>query len=269
MEILTTFAANSVLYRVIQPLVLPIVRRQIANAVEQKIIEALGDADQRLTRRITAMYQDALAKDAAASAVYQQQLESPAGFGGAAVQPQAPLQQQAGQPPAVAPQGPPTYKRPGLITAFFTIVNRNIKMNMVTSAQARQQKRAKQRAEKEAKAEAATTTEQQQQQEEQQAPATTENVPSDQPTTSAPEHKVAAEGYVIQKDDGDEHAAAEPAQETLKPTTTTTAAPSQTIYQAGPKQEQQQTSVVDTGNQPADWENMPSVQSANGPRAAP
>lgn len=143
-----------------------IIKRQIAKAVEAKIIETVEKADAKLTGSMMQHYQEALNKNASlddlatrnAAMREQQQLQQPTqqqqqppmspmeqvtsavGYRGAQQQ-----QQQAGTTMPTT-----TMPRPSLTTGLFTILNRNIKTNMVRSLQDQQSKHRRRRAEKEA-----------------------------------------------------------------------------------------------------------------------
>lgn len=147
-----------------------IIKRQIAKAVEAKIIETVEKADAKLTGSMMQHYQEALNKNASlddlatrnAAMREQQQLQQPTqqqqqqqpmspmeqvtsavGYQGAQQQQQ---QRQAG----TTAMPTTTMPRPSLTTGLFTILNRNIKTNMVRSLQDQQSKHRRRKAEKEA-----------------------------------------------------------------------------------------------------------------------
>lgn len=139
-----------------------IIKRQIAKAVEAKIIETVEKADAKLTSSMMQQYQEALNKNAslddlATSNVAmreQQQMQQPVQQQQPSVSPMQQVTSAVDNRAQVStmPMGQQqtTMARPSLTTGLFTILNRNIKTNMVRSLQDQQSKHRKRRAEKEA-----------------------------------------------------------------------------------------------------------------------
>lgn len=139
-----------------------IIKRQIAKAVEAKIIETVEKADAKLTSSMMQQYQEALNKNAslddlATSNVAmreQQQMQQPAQQQQPSMSPMqqvtSAVENRAQVNTMSMGQQQTTMARPSLTTGLFTILNRNIKTNMVRSLQDQQSKHRKRKAEKEA-----------------------------------------------------------------------------------------------------------------------
>ena len=152
----------SLLYRTFQPMATSIIKRQIAKAVEAKIIETVEKADAKLTMSMMQQYQEALNKNASLDELAtgnvamreQQQLQQPTTQ---QQPPMSPMQQvtsavdnRAQTNTMPMEQQQQTMPRPSLTTGLFTILNRNIKTNMVRSIRDQQSKHRRRKAEKDA-----------------------------------------------------------------------------------------------------------------------
>lgn len=143
-----------------------ILKRQIARAVEQKIVESLETADQHLTSTLLRLHQESVAKAAYAQMRLPDEVKrlgtgrdvkvTDAEGKSTSVAPAASTDGKTSQQQAPAVQVEPPSKRPGLFTTMLTVVNNNLRTSVATAARKGHEQRVKgkqRREEKEREAE--------------------------------------------------------------------------------------------------------------------
>ena len=113
-----------------------VLKRHIEKAIEAKIIETIGQADSKLTNKITKQYKAALAKDTSIQTLASEPQQHHAS---AVTNADKTLRQQRVERP----------ERPGLFVALLTIMNRSVQSRVMSRMQDQQTKNRKKRLEKE------------------------------------------------------------------------------------------------------------------------
>ncbi|KAI9497518.1 hypothetical protein BDB00DRAFT_784840 [Zychaea mexicana] len=142
---------HDILYKTVKPLMVAILRRQIAKAIEAKIIETVEQADGKLTSKMTRQYQESMMKNSSMQTLASNYQPQQQGITKATAP--VPGQHTAATTAATGrmPMAQQEMKRPGLFVALLTIMNRSLKSQMVSGVQNQREKHRKKKLEKEKK----------------------------------------------------------------------------------------------------------------------